>query len=49
MWFYFENETIKHQLLLEGKKLGGYNDDIDQVKLLIENVKLCIMKNHVGN
>lgn len=39
--FYFENETIKHQLLLE-EEIRGYNDDIDQIKLLIENVKLTI-------
>jgi hypothetical protein len=39
--FYFENETIKHQLLLE-EEIRGYNDDIDQIKLLIENVKSTI-------
>jgi len=39
--FYFENETIKHQLLLE-EEIRGYNDDIDQIKLLIHNVKSTI-------
>ncbi len=39
--FYFENETIKHQLLLE-EEIRGYNDDIDQIKLLINNVKSTI-------
>lgn len=39
--FYFENEIIKHQLLL-GEEIRGYNDDIDQIKLLIENVKSTI-------
>lgn len=39
--FYFENETIKHQLLLE-EEIRGYHDDIDQIKLLINNVKSTI-------
>lgn len=39
--FYFENEIIKHQLLLE-EEIRTYNDDIDQIKLLINNVKSTI-------
>ena len=39
--FYFENETIKHQLLLEDE-IRGYNNDIDQMKLLLVNVKSSI-------
>lgn len=39
--FYFENEIIKHQLSLQ-EEIRKYNDDIDQLKLLITNVKTTI-------
>lgn len=39
--FYFENETIKHQFLLE-EEIRGYNDEIDQMKILIGNLKSTI-------
>jgi hypothetical protein len=34
--FYFENELIKHQLILEDE-IRRYNDDIDALKLIITN------------
>jgi hypothetical protein len=34
--FYFENELVKHQLTLE-EEIRKYNDDIDSLKLIINN------------
>ena len=36
--FYYENEGIKHQLLLE-EEIRGYNDEIDNVKILATHLK----------
>lgn len=35
---YYDNEIIKHQILLE-EDIHHYNDDIDNLKLLINNIK----------
>lgn len=43
---YFENEIIKHQLLLE-EELRKYNDEIDNLKSLIE-VKIKDINNVIG-
>lgn len=39
--FYFENENMKHQLTLE-EDIRKYYDEIDQINILINNVKECI-------
>jgi hypothetical protein len=39
--FYFENELIKHQLLLE-ENIGKYNDELESLKIRVKNTTVDI-------